>query len=123
MNASTSESILFGDSVIQKPWGYERILEKNEHYTVKELTIFPGKRLSRQYHNFKIESVFIIEGNLSSEDGENRGPGEFFHLPAKTVHRFCAPLVGSNVRLLEISHGEDKDLVRIEDDYGRKNGN
>ena len=41
--------------IIEKPWGKEEVLEINEKYMVKKLTMFAGKKCSLQYHNFKKE--------------------------------------------------------------------
>lgn len=39
--------------IVEKPWGFERIIEKNGTYVVKELVVNPGHRLSLQYHEKK----------------------------------------------------------------------
>ena len=41
--------------VIDKPWGKEEIVEKNDHYMLKRLTMFKNHRCSLQYHNQKKE--------------------------------------------------------------------
>lgn len=40
-------------SYIQKPWGYERWLEVNDNYVVKELSMKAGHSCSLQYHENK----------------------------------------------------------------------
>jgi hypothetical protein len=41
---------------IEKPWGWESIIQANEHYAFKRIHIAPGKRLSLQYHKEKMET-------------------------------------------------------------------
>mgnify|MGYP000078733492 CR=1 FL=1 len=40
--------------IVEKPWGREEIVEVNERYMVKKLTMFAGHRCSLQYHNYQI---------------------------------------------------------------------
>jgi len=47
-------------------------------------------------------------------------PGDTFHVKPGTIHRFCAE--GSSVLLVEVSTPELDDVVRLEDDYSRKEG-
>ena len=42
--------------IIEKPWGQEEILETNEFYTLKRLTMLNGHKCSKQYHNKKTET-------------------------------------------------------------------
>ena len=53
---------------IDKPWGYEKILETNQGYTVKKLLMKRGHQCSYQYHEKK-EKPFIAlaEVCISSE--------------------------------------------------------
>ena len=50
--------------LINKPWGKEEIIEKNKHYLLKKITMFKGHRCSLQYHNKKLETLFILSGEL-----------------------------------------------------------
>ena len=90
--------------IIEKPWGHEEILEKNEHYVIKRLFVKKGHRLSKQYHNIKTETWIYPDGKI-------------VHIPPKTVHRLEAK--DEDVDILEVSTTELDDIVRLEDDYGR----
>ena len=69
----------------------------------------------------------VMEGTLVCEEGPARVgdaitrhimmPGEIFHVPPGTIHRFCAE--ETDVRLVEVSTSEIQDVVRLEDDYRR----
>ena len=41
------------NNLILKPWGSERILEKNKNYVLKKLEMKKNKRCSLQYHKKK----------------------------------------------------------------------
>lgn len=90
---------------IDKPWGWEEILITTPTYKVKLLHINAGCRTSLQRHNEKYETW--ISSDLS-----------LCHIPAKEIHRLEAP-VSQDLEVLEISHGNDSDIERLEDDYGR----
>ena len=47
---------------IEKPWGYEKLLEVNDNYVVKELFMKEGNSCSLQYHNIKHETFYVING-------------------------------------------------------------
>lgn len=114
-------------SIIEKPWGHEEIWATTSRYAGKILFIKKGHRLSRQYHNVKEETIMVMEGTLVCEEGPARVgdaitrhimmPGEIFHVPPGTIHRFCAE--ETDVRLVEVSTSEIQDVVRLEDDYRR----
>tara|TARA_B100000424_G_C22945012_1_gene502923 strand:+ start:5521 stop:5868 length:348 start_codon:yes stop_codon:yes gene_type:complete len=109
---------------IEKPWGYEDIFAHTSYYVGKILFINKGHRLSRQYHEVKDETIYVISGALELQVGRQDNctvlklsEGESFHVTPGTVHRFCAPY--GDVKLMEVSTPELDDVVRLEDDYGR----
>ena len=102
--------------ILEKPWGYETILERNKWYTVKILDIEINHRTSEQKHARKVESIYVLSGSLKLW-GKVFQPKEFVHIPAGTIHRFQA--WQDDLRLLEVSHGVDADIIRYSDDYGR----
>jgi len=89
--------------IIQKPWGREVHLFKWNQWRLKLLQINEGNRTSLQYHKEKEEFWFFNDGTWR-------------HLPPNEVHRLTGPIT-----VLEISKGEDTDIVRLEDDYQRTN--
>ncbi len=106
---------------IIKPWGHELLFAKAKKYVGKILIIESGHRLSLQYHRRKHESLFVLRGRLGLRLGRKMrtvGPGTAFTIPPRTVHRFEAPK--GRVTLLEVSTPELWDVVRIDDDYGRR---
>tara|TARA_R100000008_G_C3510049_1_gene128333 strand:+ start:176 stop:526 length:351 start_codon:yes stop_codon:yes gene_type:complete len=111
---------------VNKPWGFEEIIIENEKYVMKMLHINKGQRLSRQYHNKKDETVYVLENVLlvdlsKSEQEENivtMKEGETMRIKPTVVHRFIAPK-DKFVKIYEVSTPELDDIVRLSDDYGR----
>ena len=112
--------------VIEKPWGREEVIELNDRYMVKRLTMWKGHRCSLQYHNAKCETIFVLSGqlriyyggSLDSLDSRNFTPGETITLVPGVIHRMEG--IEDSV-YLEASTPEMEDVVRIEDDYLRVN--
>jgi len=105
---------------VPKPWGWELWFAHNPRYVGKILFIKKGHRLSKQYHRFKHETVYADKGRWELEiNGKKRRmkPGDVVTVKPRDIHRYCAPY--EDVRLLEVSTPQVKDVVRLEDDYGR----
>lgn len=107
---------------VLKPWGREMIFARAAKYVGKILVIEKGRRLSLQYHRKKHESLLVLRGKLGLRLGRSKrllGPGGTFTVPPRTIHRFEAPK--GRVTLVEVSTPELWDVVRLQDDYGRRN--
>lgn len=111
--------------IVEKPWGREEIVEVNERYMVKKLTMFAGHRCSLQYHNFKRETIYVLSGKLLIRFGKDAdrlesrvfGSGEYITLEPGVIHRMEAQ---SESVYLESSTPEMDDVVRLSDDYARR---
>lgn len=107
-----------------KPWGKEELLENNEFYVLKRLTMKKGKRCSLQYHKLKIETVYLLRGLLNIYIGSNKDnlttkilkPNEFITIKPGTIHRMEGL---KHSVYTESSTPQLSDVVRIEDDYNR----
>lgn len=115
---------------VDKPWGGEDWLVKNEHYVAKHLYINPKEQISLQYHNEKHETMIVLEGMgqllLGSVGAKADTPcawstitvGDIIPIPPNTLHQIKAI---TGLKILEISTPQTEDLVRVgEDKYGRK---
>lgn len=109
---------------IMKPWGKEEILEINDRYLVKRLTMNKGNRCSLQYHNIKKETIYVLSGNLKISFGPTIDSlEENIYLPNDSIT--IAPLVIHRMEAvtdsiyLEASTPDMDDVVRINDDYQR----
>ena len=109
----------------QRPWGEELWLTR-EHEApamVKIITVKPGETLSLLYHHRRDEFWLVLSGNGTAKIGgqslklEN---GSTCFIPRETRHRVS----GGDTELvfLELAFGDfdEKDIVRLEDKYGRK---
>lgn len=106
---------------VPKPWGHELIFARNRKYVGKLLVIEKGHRLSLQLHRRKHETLLVQRGRLKLTLGKKTrtvGPGTAFEVPPGTIHRFEAPR--GRVTLIEVSTPELSDVVRLQDDYGRR---
>ena len=109
---------------VEKPWGYELIWATTKLYCGKLLFVRAGEELSLQFHREKDETIYVHEGRLEFEIGEEAdavasevvGPGNAFHLRPGTLHRMRAL---EDSLLLEVSTSQLDDVVRLEDRYGR----
>lgn len=110
--------------LIEKPWGSELLLEKNDRYMVKLLTMKKDQCCSLQYHEHKTETVYVLSGNLRIYLGDSPDaleavsmlPGEYITLRPGKVHRMEGILEST---YLEASTPELDDVVRLVDKYGR----
>ena len=110
--------------IIEKPWGKEEIIEINEKYMVKKLTMWKEHRCSLQFHNHKKETIYVLSGKLRIVSGPNQNnlkekiylAGDSITISPGTVHRMEG--VEDSV-YLEASTSEMNDVVRLVDDYDR----
>ncbi len=104
---------------IEKPWGYENILEQNEIYVLKELFMKVGHGCSLQYHEVKRETIYVLTGRLEIKVNDKKRVyerGDSITIHPKEVHRMKAM---SDCLYLEASTPELDDVVRLDDYYGR----
>ena len=104
-----------------KPWGHELWYAHSPHYFGKIIVIEKGKRLSLQYHKKKHETVYTLRGRWMLRVGNKSrimAPGSAIVIPPGAVHRFEARF--GRATLLEVSTGHADDVIRLEDDYGRR---
>ena len=110
--------------IIEKPWGKEEVIEINDKYMMKKLTMLKGHRCSLQLHNHKKETIYVLSGQLriiSGPDQDNLtgkiySEGESITISLGVVHRMEG--VEDSI-YLEASTPEMDDVVRLVDDYER----
>ena len=109
--------------IINKPWGKEEIIEKNKYYLLKKITMYKNHRCSLQYHNKKLETLFILSGelkvfvkNLKNKKYFKLKKNDTLTIPPKSIHRMQAM---KKCVYLETSTPHMSDVVRISDDYKR----
>ena len=110
--------------VIEKAWSKEEVVEINDKYMVKKLTMLKGHRCSLQFHNKKKETIYVLSGELKiliGKDIEELNSlvllqGESITINPKKIHRMEG--IEDSV-YLEASTPEMDDVVRLVDDYSR----
>ena len=113
--------------VVHKPWGKEEWLELNDAYCYKRIYINAGYKTSYQYHEFKRETNYIIEGTaeiwLENEKGivekKIMKAGEYFNVVPPRKHRVIAI---TDIILQEVSTPHVDDVFRIDDEFHRADG-
>lgn len=107
-----------------RPWGTYTILEENEGYKVKQITVFPGAKLSLQYHHHRSEHWIVVKGVATvtiDEKTFDLAQNESTYIPKEATHRL-ANLTNEELILIEAQVGNylgEDDIVRLQDDYKR----
>lgn len=110
--------------IVDKPWGKEELLEINERYVLKRLTMYAGHRCSLQLHKNKHETIYLLSGMLKIFVGLSKcqlsenvyNAHDYIAILPNIIHRMEA--IKTSV-YLESSTPELNDIVRISDDYKR----
>jgi mannose-6-phosphate isomerase len=124
IDLSSNQETMTEYQTIQKPWGREEVIEINDKYMVKRLTMHAGHRCSLQYHKIKTETIYVLSGVLKIFQGENQAAleeklysaGETLTIPPGRIHRMEGV---EEAVYLEASTPEMDDVVRLNDDYQR----
>jgi mannose-6-phosphate isomerase-like protein (cupin superfamily)/putative flippase GtrA len=107
-----------------RPWGRYEVVDRDEIFQVKRISVLPGQRLSYQRHQFRAEHWFVVAGHgMVTIDGVDRpvSPMTTIDIPAGIAHRVANP--GSEeLVFIEVQTGTyfgEDDIERLQDDYGR----
>jgi mannose-6-phosphate isomerase-like protein (cupin superfamily) len=107
-----------------RPWGSFTILLDAPHTKVKQLTVYPGQRLSLQLHHKRAEHWTVVKGVATVTVGDRTWDapvGETIIIPVQAQHRLAN--LGQNlVEIIEVQLGDyfgEDDIVRLQDDYAR----
>ena len=106
--------------IVPKPWGREVWYAHEERYAGKILEVTRGHSLSLQKHERKHETMYLQSGRarylLNGVEFE-MNPGDCLTVRPGDIHRLTAL---EDLVMLEVSTPELDDVVRLEDDYGRR---
>lgn len=112
-----------------RPWGSFTLLDEEERFKIKRITVNPGEGLSLQMHYHRGEHWVVVKGTalvvFEDEDGNLREKfiheNESIFIPKTTKHRLINP--GKiPLELIEVQVGEyvgEDDIIRFEDKYKR----
>lgn len=110
---------------VHRPWGSYTVLEQQERYQIKRITVSPGSKLSLQMHHHRHEHWVMVSGTARITNGDKvflLYENQSTYIPAGTNHRLENPGV-MDLELIEVQNGSylgEDDIVRFEDDYGRQ---
>jgi mannose-1-phosphate guanylyltransferase/mannose-6-phosphate isomerase len=121
-----SESTLHRE--VFRPWGSYDSIDNGERFQVKRLSVKPGGVLSLQMHHHRAEHWIVVQGTAKITCDEKTfllSENESTYIPIGSTHRIENP--GKvHLHIVEVQSGSylgEDDIVRFEDNYGRKGTN
>jgi len=121
-----SDIALFRKAIIEdiRPWGKFRAFPHDQAGSIKIITVKPGEALSLQYHRNRSEFWIILDKGLEVTAGDRVWKpqlNEEICIPRKTPHRVrCIGQKPARIMEIWIGKSDESDIVRLEDEYGRK---
>jgi len=108
-----------------RPWGSYDCVDSGQRYQVKRITVKPGAKLSVQMHHHRSEHWVVVRGTARVTNGDKSillTENQSTYIPIGQTHSLENP--GNIVlELIEVQSGPylgEDDIVRLEDQYGRK---
>lgn len=121
-----SESALHRE--VFRPWGSYDSIDSGDRFQVKRLTVKPGGVLSLQMHHHRAEHWIVVQGTARITRNDEvflLAENESTYIPVGATHRIENP--GKvPLHIIEVQSGSylgEDDIVRFEDNYGRKGTN
>ncbi|MFO7760323.1 MAG: mannose-1-phosphate guanylyltransferase/mannose-6-phosphate isomerase [Thermodesulfobacteriota bacterium] len=110
---------------VYRPWGSYTVLEEQDSFKIKRLTVNPGAKLSLQMHHHRSEHWVVVKGTAKVTCGEKEYlvlENQSTYIPCGEKHRLANPGV-ILLELIEVQNGSylgEDDITRFEDDFGRQ---
>ncbi|HZE44052.1 MAG TPA: mannose-1-phosphate guanylyltransferase/mannose-6-phosphate isomerase [Steroidobacteraceae bacterium] len=111
-----------------RPWGSYDSIDNGERFQVKRLSVKPGGVLSLQMHHHRAEHWIVVQGAARITRNDEvflLAENESTYIPVGATHRIENP--GKvPLHIIEVQSGSylgEDDIVRFEDNYGRKGTN
>jgi len=107
-----------------RPWGTYTVLDDTPGYKVKQITVYPGAKLSLQYHHHRSEHWIVVKGIATVTVGEETfdlQTNQSTYIPKEAKHRL-ANNQKDELIIIEAQVGNylgEDDIVRLQDDYKR----
>jgi mannose-1-phosphate guanylyltransferase/mannose-6-phosphate isomerase len=108
-----------------RPWGSYDSLDSGERFQVKRLTVRPGGVLSLQMHHRRAEHWVVVSGTARITRGDEvflLQENQSTYIGIGVRHRIENPGTVP-LHIIEVQSGDylgEDDIVRFEDQYGRK---
>jgi mannose-1-phosphate guanylyltransferase/mannose-6-phosphate isomerase len=110
---------------VHRPWGWYDSIDEGWRFKVKRIQVKPGASLSLQKHHHRAEHWVVVVGTAEITNGDQKlllSENQSTYIPPGKVHRLSNP--GSTpLEIIEVQSGSylgEDDIVRFEDQYGRK---
>ncbi len=110
--------------IVHRPWGKYEVLIEEPGVKAKKITVYPGAKLSLQYHYHRAEHWVVVRGTAKIINGEKEiflKENESAFIPAMNKHRLENP-GKTNLEIIEVQTGRytgEDDIVRLDDEYNR----
>ena len=111
-------------SKVHREWGEFEIIRTDGIFSIKRITIEPGKRLSLQRHQQRSEHWIVVEGQATvtlEETIKTLDPNDSIFIPVGCLHRLANDTPNPLV-IIEVQTGNylgEDDIERVEDDFNR----
>ena len=113
-------------NISHRPWGWYKNIQGDDHsgFKVKQIGVYPGKRLSLQSHDQRHEHWVIVKGRAKVRVGDEEkifDPNQHIYIPVKALHRI-ENIGEEELQFIEVQIGSylgEDDIIRYEDDFGR----
>jgi len=109
---------------VHRPWGWYEGVTSGDRFQVKQITVYPGQKLSLQKHFHRAEHWVVVNGTAEvqvDDDLRLLAENESVYIPLGSKHRLINP--GKvPLNLIEVQSGPylgEDDIVRFEDVYAR----
>jgi mannose-1-phosphate guanylyltransferase/mannose-6-phosphate isomerase len=110
---------------VMRPWGSYTVLEDYPGFKIKRIEVKPGSKLSLQMHHHRSEHWIVVKGQahvINGDDSIVLDANQSTYIPAGHKHRLENP-ADVDLVMIEVQCGSylgEDDIVRFEDEYGRK---
>jgi mannose-1-phosphate guanylyltransferase/mannose-6-phosphate isomerase len=111
---------------VQRPWGTYTVLGEGPGYKIKRITVNPASRLSLQMHRQRSEHWVVVSGTARvTSEGRvyDLQTNQSTYIPPQTKHRLENVDRSVPLEIIEVQNGPylgEDDIVRFDDDFGRK---
>lgn len=108
-----------------RPWGRFEVLKEQPHYKSKIIRVDAGQKISYQSHVNRSEHWILVRGQATVVLNDQEIPlktGEHIFIPQGAKHRIMNT-TNEVVEFIEVQIGSyfgEDDIVRYQDEYGRK---
>ena len=111
---------------IHRPWGHFISIDEGPMWQIKKIIVNPNSSLSLQMHHHRSEHWVVVKGTACVEIDSKKTilkKNQSINIPLGAKHRLSNPDKNQLI-IIEVQSGSylgEDDIIRFEDNYGRKN--